>query len=140
MNTLKIERLINKKVHLSLFHDKPIAMDLLSRLNRFGVSETQIKKLFAQHMGEEQSWQDIKINENSGDPEEEKDHYASEIKSISVSLNEELKYRAKRGNFMVKTPSGMFLEKVKCTLFSTFQCSFLYTLHYIDVRGCYRIA
>ena len=101
-------------MHFSLFHDKPVAMDLLNRLHRFGLSEAQIKRLFAHHMGEEQSWQDIGINENSGNLEEEKDRYASEIKSISVSLNEELKYRAKRANFMVKTPSGMFLEKVKC--------------------------
>ena len=85
-------------MHFSLFHDKPVAMDLLNRLHRFGLSEAQIKRLFAHHMGEEQSWQDIRINENSGNSEEEKDHYASEIKSISVSLNEELKYRAKRAN------------------------------------------
>ena len=93
-----------------------IAMAFLKKLHSFGVSETEIKGLFAQHLGYKLSSDDkVEILEDLPDSREEVDNYASDIKSISVFINtnstknDEAK---KDANFMVKTSLGSFATKV----------------------------
>ena len=94
-------------------------MAFLEKLSSFGVSETEIKGRFAQHLGQNPAKLDeIKIVENLPDPTKKVDNYASDIKSISVFLDTdstENNGTKKDANFVVKTFLGSFFlgrEKV----------------------------
>ena len=94
-------------------------MAFLEKLSSFGVSETEIKGRFAQHLGQNPAKLDkIEILENLPDPTNKVDNYASEIKNISVFLDTdstENNGTKKYANFVVKTFLGSFFlgkEKV----------------------------
>ena len=91
-------------------------MAFLEKLHSFGVSETEIKGLFAQHLGHKLSSDDeVEILGDLPDSREEVDNYASDIKSISVFINTNSTKNdgaKKDANFMVKTLIGSFATKV----------------------------
>ena len=93
-----------------------IAMAFLEKLKSFGVSETEIKELFARHQGNKlPSLNELEIREHLPDPRKEVDNYASDIKSISIFMNRDSAGNEggkKDANFMVKTSLGSFGEKV----------------------------
>ena len=91
-------------------------MAFLEKLHSFGVSETVIKGLFAQHLGHKLSSDDeVEILGDLPDSREEVDNYASDIKSISVLINANSTKNdgaKKDANFIVKTSLGSFATKV----------------------------
>ena len=93
-----------------------IAMAFLEKLQSFGVSENEIKELFARHLRNKlTSLNELEIREHLPDSRKEVDNYASDIKSISIFMNRNSggnEGAKKEANFMVKTSLGSFGEKV----------------------------
>ena len=94
-------------------------MAFLEKLRSLGVSETEIREHFAQHLGQSPAKpEEIEILENLPGPTNKVDNYASEIKNISVFLDTdstENNGTKKDANFVVKTFLGSFFlgrEKV----------------------------
>ena len=91
-------------------------MAFLEKLQSFGVSETEIKELFARHLRNKlTSLNELEIREHLPDSRKEVDNYASDIKSISIFMNRNSagnEGAKKEANFMVKTSMGSFGEKV----------------------------
>ena len=86
-------------------------MAFLEKLRGFGVSESQIKELFAQHFGKEESSHEVQIIEKLVDL----DGYSSDIKSLLVLIPKGLRDglgTMKVANFLIKTDMGKFWEKV----------------------------
>ena len=88
-------------------------MAFLEKLRSLGVSETEIRERFAQHLGQTTKPEEIEILENLPDPTNKVDNYASEIKNISVFLDTdstENNGTKKYANFVVKTFLGSFFQ------------------------------
>ena len=89
-------------------------MAFLEKLRSLGVSETEIRERFAQHLGQSPAKpEEIEILENLPDPTNKVDNYASEIKNISVFLDTdstENNGTKKYANFVVKTFLGSFFQ------------------------------
>ena len=88
-------------------------MTFLGILSSLGVSEIQIKDIFAKHLGEDSSEPDVAILEKDEvGPNGVKNNYGSDMKSISVLVRQGFTdglATFKIANFLTKTPTGMFL-------------------------------
>ena len=80
------------------------------------MSEKQIKDIFAKHLGEDKSDQDVGILEmEQVDPDGKKSNYLSDIKRIAVLVPQGFTdglATCKIANFLIQTHMGMFYEKV----------------------------
>ena len=89
-------------------------LSILTLFSNFGVSEKQIKDIFAKHLGEDNSCPNVGILEQV-DPDGKKSNYFSDIKRIAVLVPQGFTdglATCKIANFLIKTQMGTFIEKV----------------------------